>query len=187
MEMHRPEQSSIQHAPMTQDNSLRIVLSRANDPQTCPFWVGVYKSAGTGTTKEFLQIEKIDEAFKYLSETGLSEDQPLMLSDNTGATHRQFFLLPQKAFAYDPQAGKTLVLKTLEALVQTKAGLYLAPSLLHMPETRQLLSELIVGLARLKTEEVYLLTTDIGVNQLLNISLAVKESLKNKRDVWIFH
>lgn len=172
---------------MTQDNSLRIVLSRANDPQTCPFWVGIYKSAGSGTTKEFLQIEKLDEAFKYLSEVGLAEDQPLMLSDNTGASHRQFFLLPQRAFVNDPQAAKSLVLNTLEALIQTKAGLYLAPSLLHLPETRQLLSELIVGLAKLKTEEVYLLTTDIGVNQLLNISLAVKENLKNKRDVWIFH
>ena len=187
VEMHRPEQDTIQHAPMTQDNSFRIVLARANDPQVCTFWVGLYKSGRTGTSKEFLQIEKLDDAFKYLSEVGLSEDQPLMLSDNTGATHRQFFLLPQKVFALDPKAGKGLILNTLEALVQKKAGLYLAPTLLNHPDARLLLGELVVGLAKLKTEEVYLLATDIGVNQLLNISLSVKENLKNTRDVWIFH
>ena len=187
VEMHRPEQDSMQHAPMTQDNSLRIVLARASDPQVCNFCVGLYKSGGTGTTQEFLQIEKLDEAFKYLSEVGLAEGQPLMLSDNTGTAHRQFFLLPQNVFAQDPRAGKNLILNTLEALVQKKAGLYLAPTLLNHPDARTLLGELVVGLAKLKTEEVYLLTTDIGVNQLLNISLSVKEHLKNTRDVWIFH
>ncbi len=185
--MHRPEEGTIQHAPMTQDNSLRIVLARANDPLVCTFWVGLYKSGGTGTTKEFLAIEKLDDAFKYLSEVGLSEGQPLMLSDNTGEAHRQYYLLPQNVFAQDPRAGKNMILGTLEALVQKKAGIYLAPTLLHHPDARLLLGELVVGLAKLKTEEVYLLTTDIGVNQLLNISLLVKEHLKSTRDVWIFH
>ncbi|MBC7661240.1 MAG: hypothetical protein H7249_16210 [Chitinophagaceae bacterium] len=187
MDIHRPEASSAQETPKTHDDSLRIVLARPGDPQACNFWVGLYKSRGTGTSKEFLQIEKLDEAFKYLSEVGLSEDQPLMHSDNTGAVHRQFFLLPQAAFARDTKVGKELILKTLSDLVQKKVGLYLSPNLLNLPETKQLLGELVLGLANLKTEEVFLLTTDIGVNQLLNISLLVKEHLRDSRNVWIFH
>ena len=187
VDIHRPQESSIHQGPMTNDNSLRIVLSRAGDPQVCNFWVGLYKSRGMGTSKEFLQIEKLDEAFRYLSEVGLIEDQALMHSDNTGVVHRQFFLLPQHEFASNTKVGKALILDTLEALVQKKAGLYLAPSLLNLNNAKQLLGELLVGLAKLKTEEIYLLTTGIGVNQLLNISLAVKEHLRDTRDVWIFH
>lgn len=169
------------------DNSLRIILSRASDPQLCNFWIGLYKAKGKGTSHEFLEIEKLDEAFKYLSEVGLTDNQALMHSDNTGATHRQFFLLPETSFKADIESGKSLVLKTLESLGQKKAGLYISPALLNQASIQDTLTDLVEGLAKLKTEEVYLLTTDIGINQLLNISLHVKEQLKNRRDVWIFH
>ena len=187
MDTHKHEQSSQQHAPVTNDDSLRIVLSRANDPQICTFWVGLYKNNGTGSTKEFLQIERLDEAFRYLIEVGLTEHEPLMLSDNTGAVHRQFFLLPQKAFAADPVAGKLLISKTLSDLVQKKAGIHLASSIAGAADRQEILTDLVVGLARHKMEEIHLLTADIGVNQLLNVSLTAKESLKAVRDVWIFH
>lgn len=169
------------------DNGLRIILSRGSDPQTCAFWIGLYRSGGEGSSKDFLKIEKLDDAFKYLSEVGLSDDQPLMYSDNTGTEHRQFFLLPQQKFGGDIEAGRILILSTLESLGQKKVGLYLAPSLLNRPGTEEILGALVEGLAKLKTEEVYLLTTDIGINQLLSTSLKVKEHLRNRRSVWIFH
>ena len=169
------------------DNSLRIILSRASDPQLCNFWIGLYKAKGMGSSHEFLEIQKLDDAFKYLSEIGLTDNQALMHSDNTGLAHRQFFLLPESSFKADLESGKALVLKTLESLGQKKAGIYLSPALLDNAYTADTLSDLVEGLAKLKTEEVYLLTTDIGVNQLLNISLRVKEHLRNRREVWIFH
>ena len=169
------------------DNSLRIILSRASDPQICNFWIGLYKAKGKGTSHEFLEIEKLDEAFKYLSEVGLTDDQPLMHSDNTGATHRQFFLLPETSFKADIESAKGQVLRTIESLGQKKTGLYISPTLLNQTSILNTLTDLVGGLAKLKTEEVYLLTTDIGVNQLLNISLHVKDHLRNRRDVWIFH
>lgn len=187
MDVQIDQFSAPQTAEFHVDNSLRIILSRANDPQSCNFWIGLYKTRGQGTSKEFLKIESLDEAFKYLSEVGLGDDQPLMYSDNTGAVHRQFFLLPQQRFSSDLEGGKNLILKTLESLGQRKMGLYLAPSLLNHPETEEILSTLVEGLAKLKTEEVYLLTTDIGINQLLSTALRVKDHLQNRRNVWIFH
>ncbi len=187
MDNPRPEPSSILEVPVSNDNSLRIVLSRANDPQTCTFWVALYKSGGKGTSREFLKIQKLEDSFQYLNDIGLSEDGPLMLSDNTDAIHRQFFLLPQKAFAANPKAGKDLVLKTLAALVQKKSGLYLAPPGVSLVDRMEILRDLITDLAKLKTEEICLLTTNIGLNPLLSISLNVKESLRNTRDVWVFH
>ncbi len=182
VDVHIDQLSAPQNSDLQLDNGLRIILSRASDPEVCSFWIGLYKSRGQGTSKEFLKIERLDEAFKYLSEVGLADDQPLMHSDNTGDFHRQFFLLPQSRFA-----AKSLILKTLESLGQKKTGLYLAPNLLNRPDSHEILGELVEGLAKLKTDEVYLLTSDIGVNQLLNISLKVKELLRNRRDVWIFH
>lgn len=169
------------------DNNLRIILCRASDPQLCSFWVGLYKSRGHGSSHQFLDFSKIDEAFRFLSEVGIADDQPLMFSDNSGEVHRQFYLLPDIQFSREPEQALHLVLQTLEALDQKKVGLYLSPALLKRPEMLALLSSLVEGFAKLKTKEVYLLTTDIGLNQLLNVSLNVKRDLQNRRDVWIFH
>ncbi len=171
----------------THESGLRIVLFRATDPDPCSFWVGLYKSKGKGNTAKFLEAHKLDDAFRYLGEEGLEDDQPLMFSDNSGASHRQFFLLPESSVSRDANTSKALLLSTVEALGQKEIGLYLAPKLLRQPETEGYLSQLIEGFARLKIGTLHLLTTDIGVNELINVSLKIKESLRHTREIWVLH
>ncbi len=166
---------------------LKIILCRANDPAPCSFWVGLYKSGGTGTTAKFLESTRLDEAFRYLGEQGLNDNQPLMFSDNSGAVHRQYFLLPQSRVTKDKEKSKSLILSTVQSLGQKEIGLYLAPKLFDQPETESYLGELIDGFAKLKIDTLNLLTTDIGVNQLLNVSLKIKEGLRSSREIWVLH
>jgi hypothetical protein len=187
MHLHSDQLLTPNDSDLPPESGLRIILSRATDPDTCSFWIGLYKSGGQGTSSVFLKIERLDDAFKYLSEVGLPDDQAMMHSDSTGTFPRQFFLLPQMRFVQDESAAKAMILKTVEALGTKKAGLYLSPSLLGQNDNKNILREVIEGLARLTMDEISLLTSDIGVNQLLNISLDVKERLKDQRNIWVSH
>lgn len=168
------------------EDAFHVILTRSKDPIQCSFWISLYKQ-GSVTSPQFLRASSLEEAFSILSEKGLAETRPLMLSDNSDSKHRQYFLLPEEIFQTNPIEAKSLILSTLKDLAQDKVGFYFCPSVVGLDQSVRTIADILRGLSLLRTREAHLYTGEIGVSKLLNAALSVKEEIRGHRDVWIFH
>lgn len=165
---------------------LQILITRPHELDACPFWVSLYK-AGPSTPKNLFAIPSIEGIFRTLTEEGLSEKQPLMLSENSeGKTPRQFYLVPDALCQKNPERVRELVVSTLEALSPVKAGLYFAGQR-DMSFVIHMIEEISLGLSFLRTKELHFFTGEIGVSPLLNAALRVKARLEGRREVFVYH
>lgn len=169
-----------------ESDKLALIITRPEDAADCPFWIGIYRT-GLASAKQVFAIENIAEVFTLLTEQGLSENQALMLSDNSGAELRQFYLVPEHLCRNNSQEAKSLIIKSVEALRPPKLGLYFGLETLEPELGRQLLEEILISLVDTKLQELYLFTGSLGVNAVLNTALRVKHQLSGSKDLLVYH
>jgi hypothetical protein len=165
---------------------LSLIITRPEDTTDCPFWIGLYKKGEAGA-REVFKLERIEDVFKLLTERGLDEKQALMLSDSSGENVRQFYLVPETLCRSDRNEAKGLILQTIEALKPTRIGVYFGIDAKNPDNSRILLEEILIGLARTGIRELFLFTGNVGVNAVLNAALRVKQGLAGSKELQVFH
>lgn len=165
---------------------LSLIITRPEDSADCPFWIGLYKKGEAGA-REVFNLDRIEDVFHLLTERGLNENQALMLSDSSGEAIRQYYLVPETLCQNDRIEAKNLILKTVEALKPTRIGVYFGIDAKHPDNSRLLLEEILIGLARTGILELYLFTGQLGVNTVLNAALRVKQGLRGSKELQVFH
>lgn len=169
-----------------ESNVLSLIITRPEDKADCPFWIGLYRKGEAGA-REVFALERIEDVFKLLTERGLDEKQALMLSDSSGESVRQFYLVPETLCKNDRQEAKSLILKTIEALKPSRIGVYFGIDAKNPEASRMMLEEILIGLARTGIRELFLFTGNLGVNTVLNAALRVKHGLAGSKELQVFH
>jgi hypothetical protein len=170
----------------TESDILSLIITRPEDTTDCPFWIGLYKK-GEASARDVFTLERIEDVFKLLTERGLDEKQALMLSDSSGQGVRQFYLVPETLCRTDRQEAKILILKTIEALKPSRIGIYFGIDAKNPDNSRAMLEEILIGLARTGIRELFLFTGNLGVNTVLNAALRVKHGLAGSKELQVFH
>ena len=163
-----------------------LFITRPDDKVECPLWIGLYRPGKAGA-QEVFNLDRIEDVFNLLNEQGLDEKQALMLSDSSGETVRQFYLVPDTLCKKDRHEAKALIIKTVESLRPNRIGVYFGVDQQDQESSRLLLEEILIGLARTGIRELYLFTGRLGVNTVLNAALRVKQGLAETHELQVFH
>jgi hypothetical protein len=166
---------------------LQLSIIRPEELGACPFWIGLY-AKGSASPRDLFSIPTAEGIFSLVSDVGLSEDKPLMLShSHPEQPPRQFYLIPESQCRQSLDAVRDRLVTTVESLNPLQVGIYFAPDRLSIPIAAHLLEEVSLGIAFLRTKELYFYTGKLGVNSLLNAALRIKSRLAGHREIFVYH
>jgi len=177
-------------ANLEQRISIRLVTSRSK--YRCGFWVGV-SAEGSICPSALLNIDTIDSIFEEVTESGISQNGPLMLTDTNFSPPRYVYFTTapgcldksedqnSKAFT-DEQMEKWIdsVTSTISSWNPSELGIYLAPEILGNLNSIDLLQKLTEAAAKTsEIRDIYLLCGSHGSNSILNAAHQVRIDLQD--------
>jgi hypothetical protein len=81
---------AVQPSPLKR---LVFYVTKPDETHQCNFWIGLFKK-GSCSASELLEGENIDEVYEKAAKKGLSDDEPILLSDTSTSISRHFYFLP---------------------------------------------------------------------------------------------
>lgn len=180
-------EAPIEH-PFALADAAMINLVAREDLSQCSFWLGVFQR-GTLNPASLLDSEDIAGVFLKAATDGITEQEPIMLSDSLPEHPRFFYFVPAPA-EYDHATTWTeSIAKTLIDLKLPQLGIYFAPELLTKSKAQTLLKELMTALIKeAGIKQYHLYTGGHGSNPVLNAALELKNQLEtDAARIFVFH
>jgi len=170
--------------------TVTLKIATLDAETNCDFWVGV---ASSGKISPLLLLEEpsVQTIFSRAAAEGVTESEPIMLSDTERASPRFVYLLPMPGAEFRDQVlWVDDLVATIRAWSPRRVGFYLAPELLDTGTGQSLLlmamKELI---GSTDVNEFYLLVGSHGLNTVLNGALQLKEEIDEDQSLnfMVFH
>lgn len=177
--------------PMREAVAIHLVTSEEDMVQECSFWIGLM-TKGSKSPASLLDVPEITAIFDQAAHSGVTESEPLMLSDSRFVPPRHVYLVPSPPRDFRENTNWIHQLsRAVASWRPSGVGLYLAPDLTQFDQSHKvllsILRQLIVSSA---IKRFFLYTGAHGVHSLLNGALRLKKELaadQNQPEILIFH
>lgn len=174
---------AVQPSPLKR---LVFYVTKPDETHQCNFWIGLFKK-GSCSASELLEGENIDEVYEKAAKKGLSDDEPILLSDTSTSISRHFYFLPASGLEKKPDEIIAEIYDVLKAMRPQKAGLYFSPELVNNENLKKLFLKTLLVACQTNTFEYYLYVGKHGMTRILNIALEAKKALEKNWQVIVFH
>ena len=174
---------AVQPSPLKR---LVFYITKPDETHQCNFWIGLFKN-GPCSASELLEGENIDDVYEKAANKGLSDDEPILLSDTSLPISRHFYFLPASGLEKKQAEIIAEIYDVLKAMRPQKAGFYFSPELVNDSQLKELFLQTLLGACQTNTFEYYLYVGKHGMTRILNIALEAKKALEKNWQVIVFH
>jgi hypothetical protein len=170
--------------PKARPISLRLITHE--DQANCGFWVGL-SARGPLTPSQLMDVGQVPALLFEAASKGVSEHEPVMLSDTSTQPPRYVYLTPAPSADFRDRAiWLQELIATIKSWAPLSAGFYISPELIASRESHELLLQILREMiANSTTTNYYLLLGAHGMNAILNAALRLKSELDS--DTMVIH
>jgi hypothetical protein len=171
--------TSCEVPPESADKGVTIDVVTRGDDVPCDFWIGLYKQ-GQKRVGEVAANDQIAQLFQMAAVDGVDVSGPVMISDTLRPRPLYVYLVaPPARKGSDTQQWVQAAMRNVQSWTPEYVGFYLAPELLDMEASGEILFELISRYVELhQTRHFCLLVGHLGYHRALNFAHFLKGELE---------